>query len=47
MCDKAVNTYLSAIQYVPDGFETQKMCDEAINNFAFVFDSVFDWYLTQ
>ena len=47
MCDKAVNTYLSAIQYGHDGFETQKMCDEAINNFPFVFDSIFDWYLAQ
>ena len=28
MCDKAVDTYPSTIEYVPDQFRTQEMCDK-------------------
>ena len=30
MCDKAVNTYLSTIGFVPQCFMTQEMCDKAV-----------------
>ena len=26
-CDKAVNTYHSTIEFVPDRYKTQEMCD--------------------
>ena len=42
MCDKAVNTYPSTVQLVPDQFKTQRMCDKADNSCPFVFDSVSD-----
>ena len=31
MCDKAVDTYPSTIEYVPDQFRTQEMCDKALD----------------
>ena len=40
MCDKAANTYLSTIKFVPGCFMTQEMCDKAVNICFFVFDSI-------
>ena len=31
MCNKAVNTYPSAIQFVPECYKTQEICDKAVN----------------
>ena len=31
MCDKAVDTYPSAIQFVPECYNTQKICDKAVD----------------
>ena len=31
MCDKAVNTYPSTINFAPECFMTQEMCDKAVN----------------
>ena len=31
MCDKPVNTYSSAIKFVPECFMTQEMCEKAVN----------------
>ena len=39
MCNIVVDTYLSAIQFVPDRYKTQYMCDEAIDTCRFAFDS--------
>ena len=36
MCDKAVNTYHSTIQFVPDCYNTQEMCDEAVSRWFFL-----------
>ena len=47
MCDKAVSTYPSKIQFVPDRFKTQEMCDKAVDTCPFELDSVPDWYVTQ
>ena len=47
MCDKAVDTYLSTIKFVPQSFMTQEMCDKAVNICFFVFDSIPDQYKTQ
>ena len=34
MCDKVVNSYPSAITFVPGFFMTEKMCDKAVNRFS-------------
>ena len=48
MCDKAVDTYPSAIKFVSECFMTQEMCDdEAVDRCFCVFDSIPDWYKTQ
>ena len=46
MCNKAVGSYPSAIQFVSDWYKTQEMCDKAIDTCFFVFDSVPDQYIT-
>ena len=46
MCDKAVNTYPSTIEYVPYCYKTQLMYDKAVNRCFFVFYSIPDWYKT-
>ena len=40
--DTAVDTYSSTIQFVPDEYKTQKICDKAVDTYPFVFDSVHD-----
>ena len=42
MCNKAVDTYPSAIQFVPDRYKTQKMYDKNIYTCYFVVDYVPD-----
>ena len=32
---------------VPDSYKNQEMCNKAVENFFFVFDSIFDQYKTQ
>ena len=33
MCDKAVNTYRSTIQFFPECYTAQEMCDKAVNRY--------------
>ena len=33
MRDKAVDTYPSAIKFVPEFFMTEEMCDKAVNKY--------------
>ena len=47
ICDKAVNTHPSTIQFVPECYKIQEMCDESAFFFFFVFDSISDQYKTQ
>ena len=42
ICNKSVDIYLSAIKFLPEGFETQEKCYKAVNACAFVFDSIPD-----
>ena len=39
MYDKAVDTYPSTIQYVPECSKNEEMCNIAVNRCFFVFDS--------
>ena len=47
MCNKAVNNYPLALEFVPVCYKTQKMCDKAVNKFFYIFDSIPDWFKTQ
>ena len=40
--DTATDTYSSTIQFVPDEYKTQEICDKAVDTYPFVFDSVHD-----
>ena len=42
MCNEAVDTYPSAIQFVPECYKTHEMCDKAVDTSPSVFDSVPD-----
>ena len=47
MCNKAVNTDASAIQFISDRDKTQEMCVKTVDSYCFLFGSVTDWYKTQ
>ena len=47
MCEKAVNIYDSTIQFVPDCYKTQKMCDKVICEDPFMLVKDPDRYKTQ
>ena len=42
-----VNTFSSTIEYIPDQFKTQEICDKALDKCLFVFYSVPNQYKTQ
>ena len=39
ICNRAVSTYPSTIQFVPDQFKTQEMCIKAVDTCPFAFNS--------
>ena len=39
-CNKAVDSYPSAIQFVSDQYKIQKMCVRTVDTCPFVFDSI-------
>ena len=47
MCDKAVNTYPSTVQFVPECYKTQERCNKAINRCFFVFNLILGRYKIQ
>ena len=47
MCDKAINTHSSTIQFVPESYKTQEMCDKTFNKSFFAFTYILDRYKTQ
>ena len=42
MCAKVIDTYRFTIQFVPEFYKTQGMCDKAVNTCFIVFYSVLD-----
>ena len=42
MSSKAVDSYLSVIQFVPDLYKTQEMCVKTVDTCSFVFKYVSD-----
>ena len=47
MCKKAIDTYPSAIQFVPDQYKTQEMSDKVISKESFMLNYCLDRYNTQ
>ena len=47
MYNKTVSNYPSAMQFVPEFYKTQEMCDKAVNTCFLVFYSGPDRYKTQ
>ena len=47
MCNKAIGTYHSPMQFVPECYKSQEMFDKAVNTCRFVSDSVPDLYMSQ
>ena len=47
MCDKAVDSHLPTIQFVPECYKSQEMCYKAASRCFFVFDSISDQHKTQ
>ena len=47
MCEKDVNIYDSTIQFVPDCYKTQKICDKVICEDPFMLVKDPDRYKTQ
>ena len=47
MCNKAIDTYPSAIQFVPKCYKTQEMCDKAFDSFLPTLKLALDWFVTS
>ena len=47
MWNKALNTYLSMIQFIPECYKTQEISNKTVDTFLFVFHSAPDQYMTQ
>ena len=47
MCDKAIDSFLSTTEYLPDRLKTQEMCGKAIDKCRFGFAFVPSQYKTQ
>ena len=46
MRNKVFNTYLSTIQFVPEYYKSQEMCNKVVVSSLFIFDSIPDKYKT-
>ena len=44
MCNKAVNTYPSAIRFVPEYYKTQEIGNKVVHTCFSVFNSIADQY---
>ena len=47
MCNKAVDNYPHALEFVPKCFMTQNMCDKAVNTYSSTIKIVPEFYKTQ
>ena len=47
MCNKAVDDYAHALEFVPDQYKPQKICIRAVDNYLFTIKYVPDRYKTQ
>ena len=47
MCNKAVSTYHSRMQFIPEGYKSEVICGKSVDTGPFVFGFVSDRYMTQ
>ena len=47
MCDKAVENYSHALEFVPECDKTKKMCDKAVDPYPSTIQFVLECYKTQ
>ena len=47
MCNKALDSYAHAWEFVPDRYKTQEMCIKAVDNYPSTIKYVPDQYKTQ
>ena len=40
MCNQAVDNYAHALEFVPELYKTQEMCDKAANTYFFASDFI-------
>ena len=42
MCNQVFDDHVHALEFIPECYKIQEMCDKAVNEFSFVFDSILD-----
>ena len=47
MYNKAVDNFLHALEFVPERYKTQKMCDKAVSSFPSTTEFVPECFMTQ
>ena len=47
MCDKIISENPFMLKYCPDKYVTQKMCDQAVDDFQPTLNFVTDWFVTS
>ena len=47
ICDIVVSLYPFLIVHYPDKYKTQKMCDEAVDDYLAALKSISDWFFTR
>ena len=47
VCDKAVDSYPHALEFIPKCYNTHKMCDKAVDTLPSTRKYVFECYKTQ
>ena len=47
MCQRLVSEDLSVVVYCPDKYVTQRMCDEAVDDFLAALRLIPDWFVTS
>ena len=47
MCGEAVDIEPRLLEFVPDHFKTQEMCDKALRDYLFSLQLVPDWFVTK
>ena len=47
MFKRAVKAVLSSLEYVPDNFKIQKMCDDVVKKCLWLLERVPNWFVTK
>ena len=47
MCDKAVDNYLNALEFILDYYKTHKICNKTVSIYPSIMQCIFECYNTQ